>query len=299
MFGVATPKPARPEPFPYGDDRFGAPLRDDLSFLVLEKDLYERGFEAERRKSASARCRLRMYVAGATLFLIVRPGRKLEPRALASNRERLYSGSRGCGIEVGVGAGRQAFIAGLAWAALAIAPAAAADMSALGIDNTMPPPAPVIAPGPTTYINFLDEARVGVYAHNWIHDEGSPVDVSGELLSNPIGYANNIGGPWFSWFFNPRINIGAMINTGGKTSYGFTGLTWRIPIYKGFFFEGEFGARGQHLAVARRADRVNTGAAGTSANRAASATSSASTGISSPISSTSAMRACAPTSTRA
>jgi hypothetical protein len=27
------------EPFPYGDDRFGAPLRDDLSFLVLAKDL--------------------------------------------------------------------------------------------------------------------------------------------------------------------------------------------------------------------------------------------------------------------
>ena len=27
------------EPFPYGDDRFGAPLRDDLSFAVLEKDL--------------------------------------------------------------------------------------------------------------------------------------------------------------------------------------------------------------------------------------------------------------------
>jgi ribosomal protein S18 acetylase RimI-like enzyme len=27
------------EPFPYRDDRFGAPLRDDLSFLVLEKEL--------------------------------------------------------------------------------------------------------------------------------------------------------------------------------------------------------------------------------------------------------------------
>ncbi|RBP05125.1 putative N-acetyltransferase YhbS [Roseiarcus fermentans] len=27
------------EPFPYGDDRFGAPLRDDLGFVVLEKDL--------------------------------------------------------------------------------------------------------------------------------------------------------------------------------------------------------------------------------------------------------------------
>lgn len=27
------------EPFPYGDDRYGTPLRDDLSFLVLEKCL--------------------------------------------------------------------------------------------------------------------------------------------------------------------------------------------------------------------------------------------------------------------
>ena len=158
-----------------------------------------------------------------------------------------------------MGAGRQAFIAGLVGAVLAISPAAAADMSSLGIDNTMPAPAPVIAPGPTTWINFVDEARVGVYAHNWIHDEGAPVDVSGELLSTPIGYANNIGGPWFSWFFNPRINLGAMINTGGKTSYGFTGLTWRIPIYKGFFFEGEFGAAVNTSTLRDEPDRVNTG----------------------------------------
>ena len=27
------------EPFPYGDDRFGIPQRDDLCFVVLEKDL--------------------------------------------------------------------------------------------------------------------------------------------------------------------------------------------------------------------------------------------------------------------
>ena len=32
-------KTGETKPFPYGDDRFGAPLRDDLSFLVLEKDL--------------------------------------------------------------------------------------------------------------------------------------------------------------------------------------------------------------------------------------------------------------------
>jgi GNAT superfamily N-acetyltransferase len=28
------------EPFPYGDDRFGRPLRDDLHFVVLEKDIH-------------------------------------------------------------------------------------------------------------------------------------------------------------------------------------------------------------------------------------------------------------------
>jgi ribosomal protein S18 acetylase RimI-like enzyme len=27
------------KPFPYGDDRFGRPLRDDLHFIVLEKDI--------------------------------------------------------------------------------------------------------------------------------------------------------------------------------------------------------------------------------------------------------------------
>ena len=27
------------EPFPYGDDRFGTPLRGDLAFVVLEKRL--------------------------------------------------------------------------------------------------------------------------------------------------------------------------------------------------------------------------------------------------------------------
>ena len=158
-----------------------------------------------------------------------------------------------------MGAGRRAVVlSGLLWAALLAAPATAADLSSLGIETT-PPPAPVIAPGPSTYINFLDEARFGVYAHNWIHNEDSPVDVSVEVLSSPIGYPNNIGGKWFSWFFDPRINVGGMINTGGKTSYGFFGLTWRIPIYKGFFFEGEFGGAVNTSPLRDEPDRVNTG----------------------------------------
>ena len=157
-----------------------------------------------------------------------------------------------------MGAGRRAIIvSALLGAALLADTAAAADLSSFGIETE--PPALAPAPGPDTYINFLQEVRVGVYAHNWIHDENSPVDLSAEILSSPIGYPNNIGGRYFSWFFDPRINIGAMINTGGKTSYGFTGLTWRIPIYKAFFFEGEFGGAVNTSPLRDEPGRVNTG----------------------------------------
>ncbi len=92
----------------------------------------------------------------------------------------------------------------------------------------------------------FDEIRAGVFAHNWIHDEAAPVDLSVEALSAPIGFPGYnapgiAGNPWISWFFQPRLNLGGMINTGGKTSYGFGGLNWRIPIIGKFFFEGEFG----------------------------------------------------------
>jgi hypothetical protein len=117
-------------------------------------------------------------------------------------------------------------------------------------------PGPSLAP---TYFTLFQEVRGGVYAHNWIHDENSPVDLSAEILSSPIGYASNFGGPWFSWFFNPRINVGAMVNTGGKTSYAFTGLTWRIPIYKAFFFEGEFGGAVNNAPTHPEEDRVDMG----------------------------------------
>jgi lipid A 3-O-deacylase len=144
-----------------------------------------------------------------------------------------------------VGAGRRAVIlSGLVWAALAAAAARADDYSSLGIE-TAPPPAPVVASPavtfPGTYIDIVDEVRVGVFAHNWIHNENAPVDASVELLSSPLPLPGPADNPWFGWFFRPRINLGGMINTGGKTSYGFTGLTWRIPIYWRFFFEGEFG----------------------------------------------------------
>ncbi len=72
---------------------------------------------------------------------------------------------------------------GLIGLALLAEPAFAADLSSLGIETANPLPAPVLAPGPDTDIKVRQEGRVGVYAHNWIHDENSPVDVSADILS--------------------------------------------------------------------------------------------------------------------
>src|SRR5271165_5114391 len=134
---------------------------------------------------------------------------------------------RRIGLGLGLAATSLAyFLTGWAACAADLAPAPASDASEF----------PQAAP----YVTLFQEVRAGVFDHNEIHNEGSPIDVSIETLSStlPIPGPSN---PWVSWFFQPRLNIGAMINTGGKTSYGFTGLTWRIPIYGPVFFEGEFG----------------------------------------------------------
>jgi hypothetical protein len=112
----------------------------------------------------------------------------------------------------------------------------------------------------------LDEVRLGVFAHNWIHDEAAPVDTSIEVLSAPLSFPgyNNPGiaaNPWVSWFFNPRINVGGMINTRGRTSYAFTGFTWRIPIYQKFFFEGELGGAVNNAPDWHEPGRVDMGCA--------------------------------------
>ena len=104
----------------------------------------------------------------------------------------------------------------------------------------------------------VDELRLGAFDHNFVNDEGSPFDVSFEALSSPLRlYAS--ANPVVSGFLNPRLAFGAMINTGGRTSYAFTTLNWRIPIYLSFFFEGEFGGAAQRSPREREVDRVDMG----------------------------------------
>ncbi len=144
---------------------------------------------------------------------------------------------------------------GWAFAALVavVALAEAVPASAGDLDPALFDPTPA-NPG----FSLVDELRLGAFDHNFVNDEGSPFDVSFEALSSPLRlYAS--ANPVVSGFLNPRLAFGAMINTGGRTSYAFTTLNWRIPIYSSFFFEGEFGGAANDSPREREPDRVNIG----------------------------------------
>ena len=145
----------------------------------------------------------------------------------------------------------------LVWLGLLVRATYAADIA----------PAPEPAAAPYAF-QPIDELRVGAFAHNWIHDENAPVDLSIEALSSPLAFPGHdagwvAGNRWVSWFFEPRLNIGGMINTGGKTSYAFGGFVWRIPIVGKFFFEGELGGAVNNAVRVPTYNRVDMGCAAT------------------------------------
>jgi hypothetical protein len=154
---------------------------------------------------------------------------------------------------------------GLAAAALGCCVASAQSLDAA----TWWPNAATPWPSATNYsLSLIQEVRFGAFAHNVIHNEDAPVDVSIETLSSPItfpGWDNPAiaRNPWINWFFIPRLNMGGMINTGGKTSYAFGGFTWRIPIYGPLFFEGELGGAINDAPRHPETNRVDMGCVST------------------------------------
>jgi lipid A 3-O-deacylase len=77
---------------------------------------------------------------------------------------------------------------------------------------------------------IVDEVKVGVLAHDvgflGHHVEGG-ADVNLEMLFTPPDILAVIG--------SPRPHIGADINTAGKTSDGYFGLTWGIMLIQNLF----------------------------------------------------------------
>src|SRR5207248_4716491 len=93
----------------------------------------------------------------------------------------------------------------------------------------------VTAPLPAAaQLNIVDEVKAGILAHDvgflGHHLEKGP-DVNLEMLFTPPDILAIIG--------SPRPHIGADINTAGKTSGGYFGLTWGITLIQSLFGAGD------------------------------------------------------------
>lgn len=122
----------------------------------------------------------------------------------------------------------------MAFAAALLAVAAPARAADLPVAAEPPAPPPTMATAPS----FISEIRAGVFAHDPGSPESGSVDINGEILfAKPWVVADPV------WnMFIPRIHLGGTLNTAGKTSFAYTGLTWTFDVWKGIFVEGTFGA---------------------------------------------------------
>lgn len=101
----------------------------------------------------------------------------------------------------------------------------------LGVAPAAPPAAPVATP----LLGVISEARVGVFAHDpWSPEQGS-ADINGELLSIKPFHLQD-------WdVLVPRFHVGGTVNTDGKTSQVYAGLTWTVDLTQAVFLEGTLG----------------------------------------------------------
>lgn len=117
-------------------------------------------------------------------------------------------------------------IAVLASLLLTAGAAQAADLAA--------PPQPLAVHQPA--FGFLSEVRLGVFAHDpWSPESGS-VDINGEILTvKPF-----VGSAGWEWAV-PRFHVGASVNTQGRTSNAYAGLTWTADVTQAIFVEASLG----------------------------------------------------------
>lgn len=87
---------------------------------------------------------------------------------------------------------------------------------------------------------MISELRFGVMSHDYRWREQGSKALQAELLFSPLkqNYTDN---SFFSILLSPSPHVGASLNSGGKTSYLYGGLSWIVPIGDFFFVEGSFG----------------------------------------------------------
>jgi lipid A 3-O-deacylase len=80
------------------------------------------------------------------------------------------------------------------------------------------------------------EIRGGLFVHDPVSPEKGSVDINAEFLSPRLPIQ---GGAW--QVLVPRLHLGGTMNTAGKTSHGYTGLTWDYDLSKSLFVEASLG----------------------------------------------------------
>jgi lipid A 3-O-deacylase len=116
--------------------------------------------------------------------------------------------------------------------------AADVDREILSPTPTFPPRYFLPVATPETQASSF-ELRAGAFAHSVGATEAGSVDANVELLFPRLPVPAFLP-PEYA-FLVPRPQLGAMINTGGKTSYAYAGVVWTVNLTPWFFLEPMFG----------------------------------------------------------
>lgn len=81
------------------------------------------------------------------------------------------------------------------------------------------------------------EARFGVFAHGVGSVEEGTVDLNGSIVTPRI--IPGVTGVFA--FLIPRVHFGGAANLGNRTSFGYTGFVWTIPVWDRWFVEAYVG----------------------------------------------------------
>ncbi|HVH75447.1 MAG TPA: acyloxyacyl hydrolase [Stellaceae bacterium] len=130
----------------------------------------------------------------------------------------------------GVVLGGAAFALSLASAAAQTPPAAPPGPAPAAPPAVTPPAAPPPAEPMIVQMPLINEVKTGILAHDvgFLGDHiETGADVNLEVLFNSPDFLHAIG--------SPRPMIGGDINTAGKTSDGYFGLTWGITLIQNLF----------------------------------------------------------------
>jgi hypothetical protein len=88
---------------------------------------------------------------------------------------------------------------------------------------------------------LLDEVTLGLLDHDPMRkEEGGTQDISFEVFTSPI-LGHRPSDSIFDELIDPRLNVGAAINDGGKTSFAYAGPAWRFNVWGPVFVDAEFG----------------------------------------------------------